>query len=365
MPAAVCRSAVLPLIAAVVLAACGGGGGGTVEPAAVAPAPRASPAAAPTPPAAPVPAPDPIAAAPGHPARIAAATATAGSDANDCAAIRPFYWEMGDRDQGLAGASVDVAGADPAVTADSELRLASATKWIYAAYVAQRRGGQLLDWDRRMLSLRAGYVQFSGCRADQTVEQCLAWQANDQFTPDADGRFYYGGGHLQKHASLLGLGALDAGQLAAEMRSVLGQDLAFGMTQAWPGGGATGTPALYARFLRKLLGGELALGSMLGSAPGCASVSGCPTGEALYAPTPAGETWHYSLGHWVEDDPVRGDGAFSNAGAFGFYAWVDSQRSHYGIVARDVARGGTSGAGAQSARCGRLIRQAWTTGVAR
>lgn len=377
MLAAARRPVVLPLLTAALLAACGGGGGAADEPAAAAPAPVATPAPADPPAAAPVPAPapapapapgpGPASAAPDRSARIAAAAATAASDANDCFAIRPFYWELGDRDGRVAGASVDRSAAGQTVTADSALRLASATKWVYAAYVAQRRNGQLEAWDQRMLSLRAGYIDFAGCRADQSIDQCLAWQANDQFTPDADGRFFYGGGHLQKHASLFGLGALDAGQLAAEMQRVLGADLPFGMAQARPGGGATGTPAVYARFLRKLLGGELALGTLLGSSAACASVAGCAAGEALYAPGPADETWHYSLGHWVEDDPVRGDGAFSSAGAFGFYPWIAGDRGHYGIVAREVANGAgedEAGAGEQSARCGRLIRQAWNSGVA-
>lgn len=366
MPASACRPIVLPLLAALAVAACGGGGGAASE----APAATAAPAPAPAAPApaasAAAPAPAPVSLSPERSARIAAATATATSPSNDCFAVRPFYWSLGDRDGPVAGGSVN-RGSARSVTADTELRLASATKWIYAAYVAQRRGGQLQPWDERLLSLRGGYVDFAGCRADQTVDQCLGWQDNGRFTPEADGRFWYGGGHLQKHASLLGLGTLGPSELAAELRGVLGEDLPFGMTQARPGGGATGTPAVYGRFLRRLLAGELALGGLLGSAATCASVAGCPAGEALYAPSPAGETWHYALGHWVEDDPLRGDGAFSSAGAFGFYPWIDAARTHYGMVAREVANGGSedeAGAGEQSARCGRLIRQAWKSGVA-
>lgn len=369
MPAVIHRPLVLPLLAAAFLAACGGGGsGGTDAAVAAAPPPTAAPATpvapADVPPAAPGPVPAGV--APDPSARAAAAAATAAGTDNACFAVRPFYWELGDREGRVAGGSVDF-GATHRITADSTLRLASATKWVYAAYVAQRRGGQLLAWDERLLSLRGGYVQFSGCRAEQTVDQCLAWQSNDQFTPEAEGHFWYGGGHLQKHASLLGLGALRAGELAAEMRSLLGQDLPFGMVNVSPGGGATGTPAVYGRFLRKLLAGELALGGLLGSDAACASVVGCAAGEALFAPGPAGETWHYALGHWIEDDPLLGDGAFSSAGAFGFYPWIAGDRSHYGMVAREVAHSGgedEAGAGEQSARCGRLIRRAWNSGVA-
>ena len=65
--------------------------------------------------------------------------------------------------------------------------------------------------------------------------------------------------------------------------------------------------------------------------------------------------------HWVETDPLVGDGAFSSAGAFGFYPWVDAGKRFYGIVARQSL---LSGSGFDSAFCGRLIRKAWLTGVA-
>ena len=70
-------------------------------------------------------------------------------------------------------------------------------------------------------------------------------------------------------------------------------------------------------------------------------------------------SWHYSIGQWVEDDPVSGDGAFSSPGAFGFYPWVDAGKSWYGIVARSVTNGYY-----ESAQCGGLICKAWLTGVA-
>ncbi len=75
---------------------------------------------------------------------------------------------------------------------------------------------------------------------------------------------------------------------------------------------------------------------------------------------PASESWHYSIGHWVEDDRVVGDGAFSSAGAFGFYPRIDAGKASYGIVARSSG----AGSGFESASCGRLIRKAWATAVA-
>ena len=78
----------------------------------------------------------------------------------------------------------------------------------------------------------------------------------------------------------------------------------------------------------------------------------------MYSPFP--EQNHYSVGHWVEDDPVHGDGAFSSPGAFGFYPWISANRVAYGIVAREAH---VSKAGSDSVVCGRAIRKAWTTGV--
>lgn len=353
------------------LSACGGGGGGDVaEPSPVAAsAPQNTPTSE-TPATSPETVVEAPVVTPAEPVldddtRRTAAAATANSLVNDCYPIRPFYWELGNSSAAQAGGSVDRAGSTQQFTADTVIALASSSKWLYAAYVAQRRGGQLTALDERMLTARSGYISFSGCRSDQSVDSCLAWQNNDRFTEAADGHFFYSGGHFQKHASLIGLGAMNREALAAEWQSQLGADLAITMAQPQPAGGAVGTAAIYAGFLRKLLRGDLALAGLLGSAATCASPEGCPAGEALYAPANPGQTWHYSLGHWVEDDPVLGDGSFSSAGGLGFYPWVDSSRTLYGIVARQsTATVDDFGAGAASARCGRLIRQAWKTGVA-
>jgi len=107
----------------------------------------------------------------------------------------------------------------------------------------------------------------------------------------------------------------------------------------------------------------LKLGAQLAAASVCTNPATCPT--AVYSPIPgssgANESWHYGLAHWIEDDAVVGDGAFSSAGAFGFYPWIDATRTIYGVLAR---RGTAGNAGYNSAQCGRLIRKAWVTGVA-
>jgi CubicO group peptidase (beta-lactamase class C family) len=298
--------------------------------------------------------------------RIAAATATARSGTNACAPIRPFYWEVGDRMAALASGSVEVnAGGAPTYTASTVMNIASASKWLYAAYVAQRRGSAALTADDvKFLSFRSGYTNFSRCLSGQTVDECLAYAGNGNYVPANDGLFFYDGGHMQKHASLIGLGAMGNAALAAEIRSQIGSDVAMSYSQPQLAGGVVSSAADYARFLRKLLDGSLRLGTQLGRDAVCASPTACP-GVAVSTPIPSSERWQYSIGHWVESDPAVGDGAFSSAGAFGFYPWIDSGRSVYGIVARESLSVLTQQPGYESVQCGRLIRQAWLTGVAR
>lgn len=297
-------------------------------------------------------------------ARIAAATAAAQSSSNACAPIRPFYWEVGDKNERLAGGSVNAAGNGTVYEAGTVMNIASATKWLYGAYVAEQRGGALTTEDIEFLNFRSGYVSLpalTGCQQNDTIATCLARGSNGVQTPSEIGRFHYDGGHMQKHASLpspgMALGAMNNATLAAEMRRVLGTDIALSFSQPQPAGGVRTSARDYALFLRKLLNKQLKMGSLLGSHPVCTNPQTCAT--ATYAPITT-ESWHYSIGHWVEDDPTRGDGAFSSAGAFGFYPWIDASRSYYGIVARAAL----VGSGNESAACGAAIRRAWISGSA-
>lgn len=276
--------------------------------------------------------------------------------------MRPFYWEIGDAQGRRGSGSTDGA----TYTADTPMAIASASKWLYAAYVAERRGGAGLgaSADVPFLNFSSGYTGFDGCLARQTVAQCQSYQGvlirNGGFSAADLGRFHYSGGHMQKHAVDLSLGAMDNAALAAEIRSRLGTDIALSYSQPQLAGGAVSTAADYARFLRKVLRGELKIAGLLGTQALCASDAACGR-VGVASPAPAAEVWRYSLGHWVEDDPVVGDGCFSSAGAFGFYPWINQARDTYGILARR----NDLGSAIESVSCGRLIRKAWATGVAR
>jgi hypothetical protein len=166
---------------------------------------------------------------------------------------------------------------------------------------------------------------------------------------------------MENHASkLTGLGNIVAGSLGQTIQSLLGANLNLLYTEALMAGGIYTTEQDYAQVLRNVLSGSLAMLGALGAHPVCTRHSS--TCNATYSPIP--EAWHYSIGHWVEDDPnSHGDGAFSSPGMYGFYPWIDATKTYYGIISRENTTGTGLQQGYASAQCGRLIRRAWVTGV--
>jgi hypothetical protein len=171
----------------------------------------------------------------------------------------------------------------------------------------------------------------------------------------------------------MGLGSLGPDGLALAVRQALspalGADWHFDYSQAQPAGGGRTTAGQYARFLRATVSGELQLGALLGQHKVCTNPTVCP-GGAVKTPIPLSEAWNYSFGHWVEDDPQVGDGAFSSPGAFGFYPWITADKRFYGLVAREEKRGLMTGDPSDkpaiaSVACGREIRAAWMDGTPR
>jgi hypothetical protein len=302
----------------------------------------------------------------------AAAAATAMNNAL-CAAITPFYWEIGDATGALAGGSIGVDASAKPVLATTRLSIASASKWIYGTYVVQLRAGILTADDIKFLHFTSGYTNMGAesatakCPATDTpddVDACLALinSANGMSfgtqIAATVGEFDYDGGHLEKHASLYGgLGTVVVGQLGSTVSAMLDPGLTLTYSQPLLAGGIYASSNDYALVLRRILDGSLAMHDLLGANPVCTLKSAtCTAGGS-----PVPEAWHYSMAHWVEDDPAtNGDGAFSSAGAFGFYPWIEASKQFYGVIAREsqVGQGGY-----ESAQCGRLIRRAWDTGV--
>lgn len=294
--------------------------------------------------------------------RINAATKTADTNpACDSSALpEGFYWEIGDRDGSRASGTVSGTNTP---TESQVIAIASSSKWIYSTYVLQKLGS-VRPSDVPFLHFTSGYV-FPAlnatkevlCGLTETVGECAGDVVQ---SPLANGNFYYSAGHFQYHAAnIMGLGSLGASALTTEITSQVGPfDFAYLQTNL--AGGLNASARGYGAFLRRMLRGEYVMSLQLGSNKVCSSAA-CASGLVL-SPAPSTEAWNYSLGHWVEDDPTVGDHAFSSAGALGFYPWIDSTKTWYGVLARRAASPGGN-QGVVSLNCGRLIRQAWVTGV--
>jgi hypothetical protein len=237
----------------------------------------------------------------------------------------------------------------------------------------------LLDPQKNVVGIGEGQVGQGPIKT--TYYRTYLLRAKTELTGDyiaaADGRFYYNGGHMQVMANAMGLGALHDAALAGEIKSMLGTSLNLAYFQPHLAGGIYSSAGDYAQFLRNMLTGVYRyMAPLLGSSAVCTHANSADCPSALYSPINqsqpglvndvSDEAWHYSLGHWVEDDPQVGDGAFSSAGAFGFYPWIDSSKTYYGILARfDAANRRPTPAGKASVDCGRLISAAWISGLPR
>lgn len=293
--------------------------------------------------------------------RQAAVEQTAATSA-DCTAIGDFYWEIGDATgtlgQGVIGTTY---------SRTKMLSIASASKIVFGAAIVQQTGGTLSDSQKSALRMLSGYHGLNPikCAATASVSACLtAGSPGPNYTYSASevGAFHYDGAHDQYFAATaaadggLGIGGLSASQLTTLVTSRLGISPGFVYSSPLPSGGLSASPAQFASFLRAIVAGDLALRDHLGEAKVCTLPGpACPT--AVSSPSPF--AWHYSYNHWVEDDPA-GDGAFSSAGAFGFYPWISADKTLYGMLARQSEAGG----GFDSVTCGQKLRRAWITAQA-
>lgn len=359
--------------------------------------------------------------------RIAAARATAGNTAptSSCGAISQnasgsndgFYWEIGDQG-GIVGdaasgssaaGSVQPAGAGGTnYSRTSALMVASASKWIYGAYVAERlaqqHGGQwsLPAATVPFLHFTSGYDNMTDhCPAvvTPTVQDCLNYangsgpgaEPNGTLSPGDVGRFYYNSGHLEVLEGgaapaiagvMNGAGDDDSALASAVVSAFAARGVKLSLSYVAPilAGGVMTTPGDYAAFLQGIIrpSNPLLMAHFLNATasdpyavctnpgdPHCVDSGGNPL--AIYTPIPASVSWHYSITHWIEDDPASGDGSFSSPGKFGFYPWIDATKTYYGIVARYDNSMPLSKQDApyyKSVVCGAAIRKAFMSGQA-
>lgn len=324
--------------------------------------------------------------------RTQAADTTVSSD-QACTSLTPFYWEIGDKGGALAsGTGGDRSSAPPGST--RLMAIASASKWVFSAYALEKldasASNPLTAAEVRYLNFTSGYVNMSdaSCLLTDSVGGCfsasnLVGGTNGDQTAADEGHFYYNGGHMQAMAMnvfslsgdyINGLGKSPT--LNTEIMGGIGNGVNLYYANPSLAGGIATTAGDYAAFLRAILSGSLRMKDYLSADAICAHAnsSDCPT--AIYSPVNqsapgmsnniSDEAWHYSLGHWIEDDPKVGDGAFSSPGADGFYPWIDSTVTYYGILAR-YDNDSSAAPGQEpyilSVYCGRAVRKAWLTGM--
>jgi hypothetical protein len=265
-----------------------------------------------------------------------------------CQNLGDYYWEIGDKnDKLLSGSSNRV------ISSDTNLLIASASKLVFAAYIVERLHGNLSSKELPYLQMTSGYdnLNYLLCTNATTPLDCFNTRNNNKITNDHIGEFSYNGGHFQKLMVDFGLGDFNNSELTNDLQNILGGNIKINYASPQAAAGMSSTPAEYAKFLRKILRGELYISNLLGSYSECTLPSDCS--NAVYSPSPY--DWHYSIGHWVEDDK-DGDGAYSSAGAFGFYPWISHDKNYYGIFAREDRK---LKAYIESADCGELIRKAF------
>ena len=347
--------------------------------------------------------------------RIAAAQAVATSSTS-CQAISTgtngdngFYWEIGDANgivvdaqSGLsASGSVNPPGDGTTnYVRTTSMPIASASKWIYGAYVAETQAAfengawHLPDAEVPFLNFTSGYHNMQdGCSAlatglsDPTVADCLNQPGTLHGTTNGtriaadSGHFFYNSGHMEvlqgggdaSIANVMNGANDDTAALAAKVIAAFGaRAVQVNLSYFTPilAGGIVTTPADYAAFLQGMLrsGNPLLMSFLLNpTAADPAAVCtnpldpACPS--AIYSPAQGVASWHYAIAHWIEDDPYNGDGAYSSPGAYGFYPWIDAGKQYYGIVARanlvNVPTSIRASTYYKSVVCGQLIRSAF------
>lgn len=264
-----------------------------------------------------------------------------------CQDMGDYYWEIGNGQGALIHGQYGKT-----IGPNDYLGIASASKWIFAAYAVQRIGPWITRDQIEKLQLTSGYDHLNPafCIGKPSAEACFNAAGNNRLDPAHKGLFSYNGGHMQKLMMDFGLGSFNRDALTTDLHRYLPLNAAISYNTPQAAGGLRTTPIAYADFLRRIIRDEIVMSAYLGRYPVCTASGRCSSAVS----SPIQFAWHYSLGHWIEDDYLRGDdGAFSSTGAFGFYPWISADRRFYGILARNSFR---SSAAVDSAICGGAMR---------
>ncbi|MCP5433623.1 MAG: hypothetical protein H6923_10180 [Alphaproteobacteria bacterium] len=295
------------------------------------------------------------------------AAATAAANGEACEDVGSFYWEIG----GPTGGPIVSGQVGSGYTRTTKIDLASASKWIFAAYVLERynglpggaSGADIVD----ALNMKLGYTNLNDllCEFTLTVKQCFTIISNDDYDSAADGHFFYNSGHGQyvaQSTSHLNLPTKTRSTLFSAVDAQLNLGSSFSYSNLPLSSGLAANAADYAAFLQTLMTGGYVLSDYLSYSP----VATYPCDTGLSGCTPLGSVdFHYSLHHWIEDNTggtlaggktlAAGDGAHSSPGAFGFYPWITADMQYYGIISVKNAAGGFN----DTVPCGQAIRAAF------
>ena len=264
-----------------------------------------------------------------------------------CQRLMPLTLEIGDGSSTLHTSTYGKG----APRSDEPLRVASATKWISAAYFLEKLPEPIPHAASLGLRMLTGRTFFDGCDTTPTVAACFQHRRNSRLNPRDVGLFSYGSGHFAGLAMEMGLGPMTSKDLGREVQAVLGVSEVEFFAPNFAAGGVVTTRA-YVRFLRKLLAGQLKMSRYLGLDPVCTLPRDCPKARGSIVPV----NFTYSYGHWVEQTPQGiGDGVFSSVGMWGFYPWINPRDGTYGVIA---ARSSNSQAYLSALDCGARIRSA-------
>lgn len=270
------------------------------------------------------------------------------AEAAECKAIHPFYWEIGN-----ANGVVTSGSPGDKYERKDEMKIASASKWIFGAYFIEHKKGTIEEQEKDLLLMRGGYDQFNflPCALRLTVVACFEARNNSKVSSRNMGKFYYGGGSAQALAVGAGMGSLNRKKLRKEIEGTLKNKFTLSYDNIALAGGVEISTENYARFLQEILKGNYLIKDMLGRDAVCTNPATCK--QAAFSP--AKEDWKYSYHHWVETTGNQVD-AYSSPGARGFYPWISADKTTYGILARED-RGEV--AYWDSVLCGRAIRKAY------
>lgn len=260
-----------------------------------------------------------------------------------------------------------------ASTADTEYRIASATKWVTAATImtlveegtmslSDNPQDYLTFWTsdaqdprsrvtlEQLLSFTSGYRGRPGlvpCATDpdSSLEACVQTVYTNYHQYEPGTTYFYGPAHM--HTA--GLMAEEATGSTWQQLVVdrIAEPLGFEDTVSWalagpdhpmPSGGLRTSGASYARFLQAIAAGELVAASR-------AEMAVERTSELTIAYTPIDDTigpWTYGLGQWRECDESTWTEACDDAqissspGAFGFYPWYDHVNGYWAVLALEL-----------------------------